>query len=64
MACSCFHFVIYVLLNSLYSLLVSISTGRTTGANEYRFGYQGQFAEKDEEIGYNFFELWLWYGWL
>lgn len=30
--------------------------GRTTGANEYRFGYQGQFAEKDEETGYNQFE--------
>ncbi len=23
----------------------------------YRYGYQGQFAEKDEETGYNFFEL-------
>jgi RHS repeat-associated protein len=28
--------------------------------NEYRFGYQGQFAEKDEETGYNQFELRLW----
>lgn len=30
--------------------------GRITGANEYRYGYQGQFAEKDEETGYNQFE--------
>jgi RHS repeat-associated protein len=28
--------------------------------NEYRFGYQGQFAEKDEETGYNQFEARLW----
>jgi RHS repeat-associated protein len=26
-------------------------------AEAYRFGYQGQFAEKDEETGYNSFEL-------
>ena len=36
--------------------------GRTIGSNEYRFGYQGQFAEKDEETGYNSFELRLWDG--
>ena len=27
-----------------------------TSSNTYRFGYQGQFAEKDEESGYNQFE--------
>lgn len=27
-----------------------------TPSNQYRFGYQGQFAEKDEETGYNQFE--------
>jgi RHS repeat-associated protein len=26
-------------------------------SNPYRFGYQGQFAEKDEETGYNQFQL-------
>src|SRR5690606_36198002 len=30
---------------------------RTIHRDRYRFGYQGQFAEKDEETGYNFFEL-------
>ena len=33
---------------------------KTTTPGEYRFGYQGQFAEKDEETGYNQFELRLW----
>lgn len=31
--------------------------GRTFTSEEYRFGYQGQFAEKDAETGYNAFEL-------
>ena len=35
---------------------------KTTTPGEYRFGYQGQFAEKDEETGYNQFELRLWDG--
>ncbi|MGB1017961.1 MAG: RHS repeat domain-containing protein, partial [Chitinophagales bacterium] len=26
-------------------------------SNKYRFGYQGEFSEKDEEIGWNQFEL-------
>ncbi|MCK4664208.1 MAG: hypothetical protein KAT68_15170 [Bacteroidales bacterium] len=26
------------------------------GSGQYRFGYQGQFAEKDQETGYNHFE--------
>ena len=36
--------------------------GRATTPGEYRFGYQGQFAVKDEETGYNQFELRLWDG--
>ncbi|MCK4662313.1 MAG: hypothetical protein KAT68_05575, partial [Bacteroidales bacterium] len=27
------------------------------GTGQYRFGYQGQFAEKDQETGFNHFEL-------
>ena len=30
--------------------------GRTYTLEDYRFGYQGQFAEKDDETGYNQFE--------
>jgi len=33
---------------------------KATTPGEYRFGYQGQFAEKDEETGYNQFEARLW----
>jgi RHS repeat-associated protein len=33
-----------------------IMPNRATTPGEYRFGYQGQFAEKDEETGYNQFE--------
>jgi hypothetical protein len=36
--------------------------GRLKTAGEYRFGYQGQFAEEDEETGYNAFETRLWHG--
>jgi RHS repeat-associated protein len=39
-----------------------IMPNRATTPGEYRFGYQGQFAEKDEETGYNQFELRLWDG--
>ncbi|PXX95180.1 hypothetical protein DF185_22645 [Marinifilum breve] len=39
-----------------------IMPNRSTTPGEYRFGYQGQFAEKDEETGYNQFELRLWDG--
>jgi RHS repeat-associated protein len=39
-----------------------IMPNKTTTPGEYRFGYQGQFAEKDEETGYNQFELRLWDG--
>ena len=31
--------------------------GREITEENYRFGYQGQFAEKDEETGWNSFEL-------
>jgi RHS repeat-associated protein len=31
--------------------------GRRHNPDNYRFGYQGQFAEKDQETGYNQFEL-------
>ncbi len=31
--------------------------GRSWSSEGYRFGYQGQFAEKDEETGWNAFEL-------
>ncbi len=31
--------------------------GRNSNMNGYRFGYQGQFAEVDEETGWNSFEL-------
>jgi RHS repeat-associated protein len=34
--------------------------GRLFSPDEYRFGYQGQFAEHDEETGYNAFEARLW----
>jgi RHS repeat-associated protein len=31
-------------------------------SENYRFGYQGQFAEKDEETGWNSFQLRMWDG--
>lgn len=34
--------------------------GRNNLADAYGFGYQGQFAEKDEETGYSQFEARLW----
>ncbi len=34
--------------------------GRLFSPDEYRFGYQGQFAEHDEETGYDAFEARLW----
>jgi RHS repeat-associated protein len=34
----------------------SVMTGREITRDDYRFGYQGQFAEKDEETGWNSFE--------
>jgi RHS repeat-associated protein len=34
----------------------SVMTGREITRDDYRFGYQGQFAEKDEETGWNAFE--------
>jgi len=36
--------------------------GRTYEPNLYRFGYQGQFAEKDEETGWKQFGLRMWDG--
>jgi RHS repeat-associated protein len=36
--------------------------GRTYEPNLYRFGYQGQFTEKDQETGFNQFEYRLWDG--
>jgi hypothetical protein len=30
---------------------------RSYSSEHYRYGYQGQFAEKDEETGWNAFEL-------
>ncbi len=35
----------------------SVMAGREITRDDYRFGYQGQFAEKDEETGWNAFEL-------
>jgi RHS repeat-associated protein len=32
-------------------------TIRRAGTNDYRFGYQGEFAEEDKETGWNAFEL-------
>lgn len=34
-----------------------VMAGRNFVSENYRFGYQGQFAEKDEETGYTAFEL-------
>jgi RHS repeat-associated protein len=34
--------------------------GRSYSSEKYRFGYQGQFAELDEETGWNSFELRMW----
>lgn len=34
-----------------------LRTAKTNVDKQYRFGYQGQFAEKDEETGWNHFEL-------
>jgi RHS repeat-associated protein len=34
----------------------SVMTGREITRDDYRFGYQGQFSEKDEETGWNAFE--------
>jgi RHS repeat-associated protein len=40
-----------------------IMPGRNyAGATNYRYGYQGQFAEKDAETGFNNFELRMWDG--
>jgi RHS repeat-associated protein len=36
---------------------VETSTGNLTAYKKYRFGYQGQYAEKDDETGWNHFEL-------
>jgi len=30
---------------------------QNTDESEYRYSYQGQYAEKDEETGWNHFEL-------
>ena len=35
---------------------------QTTGSEQYRYGYQGQFAEEDSETGWNQFELRMWDG--
>jgi RHS repeat-associated protein len=37
--------------------VVVLCTSNYSRQGRYRFGYQGQFAEEDEETGYNFFEL-------
>jgi RHS repeat-associated protein len=34
----------------------SVMAGREITRDDYRFGYQGQFSEKDEETGWNSFE--------
>ncbi|HTN08239.1 MAG TPA: RHS repeat-associated core domain-containing protein, partial [Flavipsychrobacter sp.] len=34
-----------------------VITPQTTGTNDYRYGYQGQYAEKDPETDWNAFEL-------
>ena len=34
-----------------------MSERELVAANKYRFGYQGQFAENDDETGWNFFEF-------
>ena len=39
-----------------------VMPGREFASETYRHGYQGEFAEKDEETGYDFFELRLWDG--
>jgi len=40
-----------------YGVWGDVLREQKTDESEYRFGYQGQFAEKDEETGWNHFEL-------
>lgn len=40
-----------------YGVRGDVLREQKTDESEYRFGYQGQFAEKDEETGWNHFEL-------
>jgi len=44
------------LYNDYYPFGTTITPG-TTGTNDYRYGYQGQYAEKDPETDWNAFEL-------
>ncbi|MBN8856945.1 MAG: RHS repeat-associated core domain-containing protein [Sphingobacteriales bacterium] len=44
------------LYNDYYPFGMTITPG-TTGTNDYRYGYQGQYAEKDPETDWNAFEL-------
>ncbi len=39
-----------------------VMPGRESTTAAYRHGFQGEFAEKDQETGYDFFELRLWDG--
>jgi RHS repeat-associated protein len=40
-----------------YGVWGDVLREQKTGESVYRFGYQGQYAEKDEETGWNHFEL-------
>lgn len=44
------------LYNDYYPFGMTITPG-TTGTNDYRYGYQGQYAGKDPETDWNAFEL-------
>ena len=46
-----------ILNHSDYYPYGSLMPGRLMVSDNYRFGYQGQFAEKDDETGFNHFEL-------
>ena len=51
-----------ILNHSDYYPYGSLMPGRLMVSDNYRFGYQGQFAEKDEETGFDHFELRQWDG--
>jgi hypothetical protein len=40
-----------------YGVWGDVIQEQKTDKSDYRFGYQGQFAEKDEETGWHHFEL-------
>ncbi|MCD2424457.1 hypothetical protein LQ567_16880 [Niabella pedocola] len=47
----------YVVSRDYYPFGMEIAERSYTDADGYRYGYQGKYAEKDPETGWNAFEL-------